>query len=127
MKDISELNPRNYKTNENIDKNLKTLFERVMELQDAFGSDFIITSGLRSDELQAELIAAGKTNAVHSKHIAGAAADIKDPKKTLGKFIKENEALLKAIGLYAEHPDYTKGWVHVQILAPKSGKRIFIP
>lgn len=81
MKDISELNPRNYKTNENIDKNLKTLFERVMELQDAFGSDFIITSGLRSDELQAELIAAGKTNAVHSKHIAGAAADIKDPKK----------------------------------------------
>lgn len=127
MKDISELNPRGYKTNENIEKNLKILFDRVMELQAAYGSDFVITSGLRSEELQAELIAAGKTNAKHSKHLAGAACDIADKKKSLAKYIKENEALLRAIGLWAEHPDYTKGWVHVQILAPKSGKRIFIP
>lgn len=127
MKDISELNPRDFPTNPNIDKNLKILFDRVIELQEAFDSDFVITSGLRSEAFQAELIAAGKTNSKFSKHLAGAACDIADKKKALAKYIKENEALLKAIGLYAEHPDYTKGWVHVQILQPKSGKRIFIP
>jgi len=127
MKDIAELNPHNFTTNPNIDKNLQTLFQRVMELQDAFGSNFIVTSGLRSEGLQAELIAAGKTNAKFSKHLSGAAVDLKDSKKTLAKFIKENEAVLKSIGLYAEHPDYTNGWVHVQCLQPKSGKTIFIP
>lgn len=127
MKDISELNPRNYKTNENIDKNLKILFERVMELQAAYGSDLVVTSGLRSEELQKELIAAGKTNSKHSKHLAGAAVDILDRGKKLAKFVLANEALLKVIGLWVEHPDYTKNWVHFQILQPKSGKRFFIP
>lgn len=133
MKDISELNPHQYKTNPNIEKNLKTLFRRLIQLQDAFtdsepGSfEFVINSGLRSDEKQQALIAAGKTNAVHSKHLAGAAADVNDPAGTLANYVKANIKFLEVIGLWVEHPDYTDGWVHFQVMAPGSGRRIFIP
>lgn len=127
MKEISELNPKNFKTNPNIDKNLKTLFERLTEFQDAIGFDLIITSGLRSEQLQQDLILAGKTNAVHSKHLAGAAADVKDRNGKIGEYILANTKLLEVIGLWCEHPKKTKGWAHFQILGPKSGKRIFMP
>jgi uncharacterized protein YcbK (DUF882 family) len=127
MQSISELNPNEYKTNPSVEKNLKILFERLLELQAASELDFVITSGLRSDEKQAELIAQGKTNAVHSKHLAGAAADIYDPDGKLKEFIMGNLRVLETIGLWAEHPDHTNGWVHVQMMPPKSGKRIFIP
>jgi uncharacterized protein YcbK (DUF882 family) len=127
MEHIEELNPHEYKTSPNVDKNLKILFERLLEFQSAFGTDLVITSGLRDDAQQQELIAQGKTNAVHSKHLAGAAADILDADGKLSQFATTNIKLLEAIGFWIEHPDYTRGWVHLQILGPKSGKRIFIP
>lgn len=127
MKDIKELNPRKFKTNENIDKNLATLFLRLSEFQDAYGSDLKITSALRSDQLQQDLILAGKTNAIHSKHLAGAAADVLDRDGKIGEYVLANTKLLEIIGLWCEHPKKTKGWVHFQILGPKSGNRIFIP
>lgn len=127
MKDISELNPREYPMNPSMAKNLQILFDRVMELQDALEKDLQITSGLRSDEQQMELIQQGKSNAVHSKHCAGAAADILDEDGSIGKWAMENLESIARMGLWIEHPDYTKGWLHVQIMAPKSGKRVFIP
>jgi uncharacterized protein YcbK (DUF882 family) len=127
VKDISELNPKNYKTNPAIDRNLQTLFMRLNELQDAFGSTFHITSGLRSDAQQAELIAAGKTTAIHSKHLAGAAADILDADGKLAEWCKLNLDVLARIGFWCEDFGHTHGWVHFQIMAPGSGKRVFIP
>lgn len=127
MKDISELNPKNYPTNPNIDKNLKVLFDRLLEMQAASKMNFIITSGLRSEAKQKSLIDAGKTKAIHSLHLAGAAADVLDKDGNLKDFILKNPEFLKSIGFWCEHPDYTKGWMHFQILAPKSGKRFFIP
>jgi hypothetical protein len=127
MKEISELNHKNYKTNPNIDKNLDILFQRLNEFQDAIGFELKITSGLRSEQLQQDLILAGKTNAVHSKHLAGAAADVQDRDGKIGEYILANTKLLEVIGLWCEHPNKTKGWVHFQISGPKSGKRIFMP
>lgn len=127
MISISELNPHDYPTNETQKKNLQILFERLMELQDATGLAFVVTSGLRSDEQQLSLIAQGKTNAMHSKHLAGAAADIYDPDGLLADWCLSNELSLKAIGLWMEHPDYTPRWTHLQMMSPKSGRRIFIP
>lgn len=127
MKEISELNPKNYPTNQNIDKNLQIIFDRLTEMQNAMDLDFKITSGLRSEQLQQDLILAGKTNAVHSKHLAGAAADVLDRDGKIGEYILSNTKLLEVIGLWCEHPKKTKGWVHFQILGPKSGKRIFMP
>ena len=127
MISIKELNPNDYPTNDVIEKNLTILFERVMELQDAAEMAFTITSGLRSDEKQMELISSGKSKAVGSKHLAGAAVDIYDPEGILGKWCLDNLKTLERIGLWLEHPDHTPNWVHVQIMAPKSGKRVFIP
>lgn len=127
MISIKELNPNEYPTNTVIENNLKILFERLMELQDAAEMALTITSGLRSDEKQMGLIAAGKSKAVGSKHLAGAAADIYDPEGILGKWCLDNLKALERIGLWMEHPDYTENWVHVQIMAPRSGKRVFIP
>jgi hypothetical protein len=122
-----ELNPKGYEMGPAVAKNFEILFERMNELRRAWGKPMIVTSGLRSDEKQAELIAQGKSRAIHSKHLAGAACDIYDPDGELAQWCLANEDVLRRIGLWCEHPDYTKGWVHFQIMAPKSGRRFFIP
>lgn len=127
VKDISQLNPHNYPTNSTIDCNLTTLFDRLMELQGAVGYDLVINSGLRDQAQQNALIDAGKTNAVHSKHLAGAAADIADPDGSLAQWTKDNLTMMATIGFWMESFDHTNGWVHYQILPPGSGNRIFIP
>lgn len=127
MISMKELNPHGYPVNDVVEKNLKTLLERMNELRAAYEKPMVVTSGLRSDEKQAELIAQGKSKATASKHLAGAACDILDRAGKLGVWCLNNEDVLRRIGLWCEHPDYTKGWVHFQIMAPKSGKRFFIP
>lgn len=123
----TELNPRNFPTNEVIEKNLDILFQRLMELQDACEMALTITSGLRSDEFQMKLIEEGKSKAFGSKHLAGAAADLADPEGILSDWALSNLKVLENIGLWMEDPNYTPGWVHVQMMAPRSGKRVFIP
>ena len=136
MKNLSELNPHGYATNPVIDKNLQVLFERLIEVQDVCDKDFVITSGLRSEELQAELIKAGKTHASHSKHLAGAAADVLDVDGSLTEWVKANLKAMERIGLWMESFDsikvsaekhHTDIWVHFQIMAPLSGNRVFVP
>jgi uncharacterized protein YcbK (DUF882 family) len=124
---MKELNPHNHPMAPAVEKNMKVLFDRMNELRQAYGKPMVITSGLRSDEKQAELIAQGKSNAKFSRHLAGAACDVFDKDKELAKWCLANEDILKRIGLWCEHPDYTANWVHFQIMAPNSGKRFFIP
>lgn len=75
--------------------------------------------------------AAGKSN-----HILADAGDLKG--QIIGLMLKADyekqekngtpeKALLVKHGLYLEHPAYTKTWSHLQDVAPKSGKRVFIP
>lgn len=127
MKDISELNPHHYQITPVIQNNLNILYDRLKEVQDAYGKNLVITSGLRSNEQQEELRLQGKTNAIHSKHLAGAAVDILDEDGSLSKWVSENLDLMEKIGLWMEDFNYTHGWVHFQMMAPFSGKRIFIP
>jgi hypothetical protein len=122
-----ELNPHNYPTGPVLEKNLAILLERMNELRAIWAKPMIITSGLRSEEQQAQLIKQGKSTARVSLHMAGAAADCLDKDGSLGKWCLENEATLAKIGLWCEHPSATHGWLHCQIMPPKSGKRFFIP
>ena len=124
---MKELNPHGYTTNQFIDKNLAILLERMNELRDAYDKPMIVTSGLRSEEQQAGLIAQGKTNAKNSKHLAGAACDILDENGELKKWIMDNVKILEKIGLWCEDFGHTPTWCHFQIMAPGSGKRFFIP
>lgn len=136
MKDVKDLNPHNYETTPILDANLAILFERVTEFQDAYGKEFQITSGLRSDAQQEELIKEGKTNAIHSKHLIGSAADILDSDGSLTQWVKDNLDVMSRIGLWMEDFDsiaslaekhHSAIWVHVQSTPPASGKRVFIP
>jgi hypothetical protein len=122
-----ELNPRGHPTTPIIDKNLLILLQRMNELRSIWAKPMIVTSGLRSEEKQQELIAQGKSTARVSKHLSGNACDILDKDGSLGKWCLDNASVLERIGLWCEHPDYTKGWVHFQIMPPLSGKRFFIP
>lgn len=65
--------------------------------------------------------------AMGSSHLYGAAVDIADPDGKLAQWLKANKSKLVDCGLWMEDPDYTKGWSHLQIYAPKSMNRIFKP
>jgi hypothetical protein len=65
--------------------------------------------------------------APRSKHITGQAIDLADPEGELDEFLFDNPQILAAHGLYQEHPLATKGWCHVQSVAPRSGNRVFYP
>lgn len=62
-----------------------------------------------------------------SKHITGQAIDLYDPEGSLDEFLMENRPQLVEHGLYMEHPLATKGWCHLQTVAPRSGNRVFYP
>ena len=124
---LKELNPRGLPTSPIIDKNLQLLLERMNELRAIWAKPMIVTSGLRSEEHQLELIKSGKSTARVSKHLSGNACDILDKDGSLGRWCLENQAVLERIGLWCEHPNHTVGWVHFQTMPPMSGKRFFIP
>lgn len=66
-------------------------------------------------------------SAPRSKHMTGQAIDISDPDGDLDEWCLEHPEILQSIGLWLEHPSATKGWTHVQIVPPKSGRRCFYP
>lgn len=65
--------------------------------------------------------------APRSKHMSAQAIDISDPEGDLDEWCMDHPEILQTIGLWQEHPSATKGWCHVQIVPPKSGKRLFFP
>lgn len=127
MLELRDLNEHNYPTTPGIDANLNTLLERLRVIEKAYGIDFIVTSGLRSQAQQEGLIADGKSHAMHSKHCIGASADLSDSEGKLKKWCLENVKLFEDMGLWMEDFKYTAQWMHCQIYPPKSGNRFFIP
>ena len=64
----------------------------------------------------------------HSPHIMGAAIDVRDTGTRLfARWCLRNIGRLQALGLWMEDPRWTPSWVHLQIMPPRSGRRIFIP
>ena len=126
-----ELNEHGYATTPEIDANLAILLDRLNRARMAYGSPFTVTSGLRSESQQEALIAAGKSNAPHSKHLTGQAADVADDDGALRAWVKANMDLMIEIGFWFEAFESTPTWVHFQICPYGSwveGKsRIFIP
>lgn len=127
MISLAELNPHNYTTTSEIDANLSILLDRLNKVRSAYGVPMTISSGLRSEAQQQGLIEAGKSNATHSKHLYGQAADILDESGVFKAWVLENVTLLEEVGLWCEAFESTPTWCHVQIVPPGSGKRFFIP
>lgn len=73
-----------------------------------------------------------KNAAIHSSHMTGEAIDIDDDIEVVDRWCLENKHVLKELGLWLEHPGWTKGWCHVQTRPPgwppnPNGPRIYIP
>jgi len=113
--------------NEELLSNLKDLADKVNEFLNHVGlraDQIVINSGFRPQAVNE----ATANSAKKSNHILGLAVDLKDPFNNLfNAFMKEeNLSKAKELGLYFENPRHTSTWVHIQIVAPKSGNRVFL-
>ena len=70
---------------------------------------------------------ATSNSATGSKHLTAEAGDIPDSDRALARWCYTHQPVLEEIGLWMEHPGWTRTWVHVQIVPPKSGHRCYIP
>lgn len=116
--------------------NAATTVERVNSLIDALAEKGIeienhpetrtpVASGWRPAAVNARVPGA----AVRSKHMSAEACDLYDPDGLIDDYLmtSDGQALLTNLRLYLEDPGHTKNWSHVQTVAPRSGKRVFIP
>lgn len=108
---------------EGVVKNATLLLPKIDALLKAFGEERKVNSGWRPKQLQMQI----NPKAPNSKHITGDAIDLEDKNGKFKSWCLDNEIVLAANGLYMEHPKATPTWVHLQQVAPKSGKVIFIP
>jgi len=119
---------------ETIARNAAVTVARVNHLLDAMAADGVhaeckagtaspVASGWRPVEINARVPAA----VPDSPHICGAACDLYDPRSALDDWCLEHLTVLAELDLWLEHPEYTEGWCHVQIVAPRCGSRVFRP
>ncbi len=112
--------------------NINTLLQRINIIRKAYNKSMKVSSGFRSMEDHLRIykekgITDPNKIPMKSNHLSAAAIDIADPKQELQKWILANIKILEDAQLWCEDFTATKTWVHFQILAPKSGKRFFMP
>lgn len=97
--------------------------QKANELLDVFGQHRDVASGWRPVEVNKLVPSA----APMSNHTRCLAVDLEDAGNDLDRWCLDNLGVLEKIGLWLESPDSTRGWCHVQIVPPHSGRRVFIP
>lgn len=105
-----------------VDANATKLLEAVNTFLTNYRPIIIISSGWRPKSYNTKIGGAPSSN-----HITGLAIDIKDTDNSVFKYVLKNLDLAQQLGLYFEHKNFTPTWVHIQLVRPKSGKRIFVP
>ena len=68
-----KLSQRSLDRMKGVDERLVNVVKRAIEISEV---EFIVTEGLRTKERQAELLKAGATRTMNSKHIVGKAVDL---------------------------------------------------
>lgn len=106
-----------------VKQNLSVLLEKINVIRNKYDQPMTVNSGWRPPSINAATPGAAKA----SKHMIGLAVDIKDTDNKLWNWCIANLETLQELGLYLEDRRYTTSWVHFQIGAPASGKRIFKP
>lgn len=126
-----EMNPRGYSLTEEQEKNQSALHSAINVIRKAYNKAMTVTSGVRDmahhKKIYLDQGVAEKDIPMGSMHLKGLAVDFADGDGSLWKWCMENLDLLQEQGLYLEDKRWTKGWVHMQLVAPRSGKRIFVP
>lgn len=106
-----------------ISNNLDNLLIPMNQVRTAWGKPMTVNSGWRPPSINAATPGAAK----HSKHMLGLAVDIADPNGSLWAWVLQNLDLMQQLGIFFEDKRWTPNWVHFQLGAPISGKRIFVP
>jgi hypothetical protein len=97
------------------------LLVQINKLREHLGVPFKVNSGYRSPDYNVKI--GGSKNSAHCK---AAAIDISDRDGKLYAAVTANDnALLIAYDLYAEDRKDTESWLHLSVLPPRSGKRVF--
>jgi hypothetical protein len=87
------------------------------------GFDGHVNSGWRPPALNAATRGAAR----HSRHMQALACDLHDADAHIDQYCLDHPELLEELGLWQESPGSTPGWCHLQIVAPASGHRVFLP
>lgn len=103
--------------------NLEKLLRAVNKFRAVYGKPMKVTSGYRPAAINATVPGAAKK----SNHMACLAVDFADSDGKLAEYCLNNLKLLEEFGIWLEDPAFTKGWVHMQVVPPRSGNRIFKP
>lgn len=103
-----------------MEQNLDTLIQRVSQIREAWGRALIVSSGYRPPSINQSV-----GGAKQSAHQSCQAVDLVDKEGYFANWLLNNLSLLEEAGLYMEDPQWTSGWVHLQI-RPTS-RRVFIP
>lgn len=101
-----------------------TLLAKANVLFMELGVDPALNSGHRTREKTLELRAQGYGAAIGGAHETAEGADYADAD---GIDDRITDALLERFNLYREAPAATRGWIHLQTRAPRSGRRTFYP
>lgn len=104
---------------QDIQSNLTILLERMNKVRTAYGKSMTCTSGLRTMEDHLRIYAEkGITDhskiPMKSKHLFGQALDVYDITGDLHQWCKDNESLLKEIGIWLENRQGP--WQHFQVV-----------
>lgn len=114
---------------------MENLTAKVNHFFAEFTDGLVVTSGFRSMEDHLRIyrekgIIDHAKIPMKSNHLTGHAVDLV-PKNidvhALQQYVLANILLAEELGLYFEDFGATKNWVHVQDVAPNSGKRFFKP
>lgn len=106
-----------------MEANLEKLLRAINKFCAVYGKPLKVTSGYRPAAINATVKGAAKK----SNHMACLAVDFADKDGKLAEYCLNNLKLLEEFGLWMEDPAYTKGWVHLQCVPPRSGNRVFKP
>lgn len=113
---------KEYPLTPEIENNLNKLLIALNKFRHIYGKPMKVSSGYRPAAINAKVGGAKKSN-----HMLCLACDFVDTDGKLDKFCINNLHVLEECGLYLEDPKYTKGWCHLQAIAPRSNNRVFIP
>lgn len=105
-----------------VDDNATKLLEAVNTFLANYQPMLLVSSGWRPKTHNTKIGGAPSSN-----HIKGLAIDIKDTDNRVFQYVLQNLKLAEQLGLYFEDKRWTPTWVHIQLVKPKSGNRIFVP
>lgn len=106
-----------------LEVNLEKLLKAVNKFRAVYGKPMRVSSGYRPAAINATVKGAAKK----SNHMKCLAVDFVDRSGKLAEYCLKNLKLLEEFGIWLEDPAFTKGWVHMQVVPPRSGNRIFKP